>query len=98
MLYFAVSFDFNNGKGSNLKCPKCEGDVVLLPKLAKCKNECGFLIWKNIAGKTLEDDTIASLIQNGKTNKISNFKSKAGKQFDAKLKLNDDFTVEFDFT
>ena len=44
--------------------------------------------WKQIAGKKLSKTQVAKLIKEGKTGKISGFKSKSGKEFEAALKLN----------
>lgn len=44
-------------------------------------------MWKEIVGKTLTRAQITALLTKGKTGKISGFKSKSGKTFDAKLQL-----------
>ncbi len=51
---------------------------------------CGFSIWKTMAGKKLTAAQLAKLLDGGTTAKISGFKSKAGKEFSAKLRLAPD--------
>jgi DNA topoisomerase-3 len=84
---------------SSLPCPKCKSAKVrVYPKVAKCGSEnCGFVIFKNICEKTLSDKQITELLTKGKTSVIKGFKSKAGKSFDAALKLDKDFKVVFEF-
>ena len=82
-------------------CPKCkEGEVYKGTKNVYCsryKEGCEFRIWLSIAGKKLSDSVLKLLIQKGKTGVVKKFKSKGGKDFDAALKLKEDFTVSFDF-
>ncbi|SDE00352.1 type IA DNA topoisomerase [Riemerella columbipharyngis] len=82
-------------------CPKCKkGNVIEGKKGFGCtewKQGCDFVIWKQIAGKKITESNVKSLIEKGTTSKIKGFKSKAGKPFEAKLTLNDDFRVEFNF-
>jgi hypothetical protein len=59
---------------------------------------CGYVIWKRVAGRTITPELARQLIQNGRTNEvISGFRSRAGKPFRARLVLNDEGKVEFDF-
>ncbi|MCB2294670.1 topoisomerase C-terminal repeat-containing protein [Clostridium algoriphilum] len=60
------------------------------------KEGCKFTIWKTIAGKKLTEKQAIQLIEKGKTNKIKGFKNKAGKKFDASLRL-EIRQVKFDF-
>ena len=80
---------------SGLSCPLCKKDMTLDDKTCKCS--CGLTIWRTIAGKKLSEAQIKQLILNGKTEKISGFKSKAGKAFNAKIVLKNGKT-EFDFS
>ena len=95
-LVTAVSHDNEAAIG---KCPKCQqGSIILKPKLAKCDNaECDFVIWPTIAKKKLTTNQIKALITKGKTGLIKGFTSKKGSKFDAKLKLDADYRVTFDF-
>ncbi len=85
------------------KCPACGGDMVETQKAfgcAKWQEGCKFVIWKKIAGKTLRQQDVKALLEKGETDSISGFKSKKGKIFSAKLKLeenNGEYKVVFDF-
>jgi len=80
-------------------CPKCKkSQLRFFPKVVKCPDEnCGFVVFRSIAGKQLTDSQITELVTKGKTGTIKGFKSKAGKSFDAALKLDDNFKVGFLF-
>jgi DNA topoisomerase-3 len=83
-------------------CPACkQGTVVESPKAFGCsrwKQGCKFTIWKQLSGKTITAKVASELILNGHTSrKIAGFKSKAGKAFEARLKLTDDYKVTFVF-
>lgn len=80
-------------------CPQCKtGKVVFYPKVAKCKNEaCGLTVFRSIAGKELSDSQLTDLLTKGKTPLIKGFKSKAGKAFDAHVKLDGEYKTAFEF-
>ncbi len=90
----------------SLKIPKCKkGEVVdkgKLGKLVGCthfsKTGCNFSIFKTVGNKALSEKQLTDLVVKGKTGKIKGFVGKSGKEFDAKLILNKDFKVEFDFS
>lgn len=80
------------GKTREELCPKCENKLVETEKVVFCskKNDnCDFVIFKKVAGKSLTKEQIAKLITKGETEEIVGFKSKAGKQFNASLKLDE---------
>lgn len=59
---------------------------------------CGFVIWRSIAGRQLMPDEAKELIeQRHTTAELHGFRSRAGKPFRARLKLDDDDKVVFDF-
>ena len=60
------------------------------------RDGCKFTIWKKIAGKTISAATAKALLGQGKTRLLKGFKSRAGKRFEARLKL-DGTDVKFDF-
>ena len=90
-------------------CPRCgaeTGEIIKENSRAygctswKSREEpgCGFVIWKRVAGRTLTPEIARQLLENGRTNEvISGFRSRAGKPFRARLVLNDEGKVEFDF-
>ncbi len=80
-------------------CPLCGANVVEQDRSYSCsgwRDGCKFAIWKTMAGKNLGIRTIEALLSRGKSPLVKGFKSKAGKSFDAKLKLEDG-RVRFDF-
>lgn len=58
---------------------------------------CGFELWKTVAGKKLTAPQAKSLMERGSTGTIKGFRSKAGKSFDAKLRLADAKTGKVEF-
>ena len=59
------------------------------------QNRC---IWKRVAGRTLTPEVARQLMEEGKTREVlSGFRSRAGKPFRARLVLNDEGKIEFDF-
>jgi DNA topoisomerase III len=80
-------------------CPLCQSEVVEQEKSYRCKGwrqGCNFAIWKTIAGKRISVRTAQALLREGRSPVIKGFKSKAGKPFDASLKLEAG-EVRFDF-
>jgi DNA topoisomerase-3 len=73
--------------------------VVEQPKSYGCsgwRNGCKFAIWKRIAGKTIGVRTARALLDQGRTSVLKGFESKAGKRFEARLRLQKG-EVSFDF-
>lgn len=79
------------------ECPKCKKKMESTPWAHKC-DTCGISISKVVASRTMKDSEIKQLIETGKTDKLTGFKSKAGKPFSATLKLDSDFKTQFDFS
>ncbi len=80
-------------------CPVCAGDVVVGKKAYGCsnwKNGCRFVVWKVIAQKEITPEVVQQLLTAQVTETLSGFTSKAGKSFDAKLKVIGG-DVKFDF-
>ena len=82
-------------------CPICkQGGIIESAKAYGCsrwRDGCGFTIWKTIAGKRLTKTEVKCLIEQGVTNTVDGFKSKAGKPFSARLRLDQAGKVGFDF-
>lgn len=82
-------------------CPVCKkGYMIDKNKVYACTEEsngCKFVIFKKMADKNLSETMIKTLCEKGSTAKLKGFKSKKGKSFDAKVKLNEG-KVEFDFS
>ena len=80
-------------------CPLCGANVVEQKKSFSCsdwRQGCQFVIWKTIAGKRISERTAKTLLNNGHSSVLKGFKSKAGKPFNARLKL-DRGKVVFEF-
>jgi DNA topoisomerase-3 len=74
------------------KCPLCAKDVMEQPKSYGCsgwREGCKFTIWKSIAGKRITLTIAKTLLKKGETARLKGFKSKAGKPFEAKLKIEE---------
>lgn len=80
-------------------CPKCgQQSVGIYAKVAKCRHEtCGFHVFRDICGILLSEDNIRDLISSGRTPILKGLTSKAGKKFNARLVLKDDYTTTFEF-
>lgn len=72
-------------------CPICQtGRIVAGNKGWGCsrwRDGCHFAIWHEVAGKKLSEAQVKTLLAGKTTSEIKGFKSKAGKGFSAKLKL-----------
>lgn len=80
-------------------CPLCQSPVYEQKLSYGCsawRSGCKLTIWKTIAGKKISAAMAKSLLAKGKTRVLKGFKSKAGRPFDAALRLEDG-KVEFDF-
>ena len=80
-------------------CPLCGSDVTEQEKSYSCsgwRSGCKFAIWKTIAGKRISARTAQALLRRGRSQVLKGFKSKSGRAFDARLKL-DQGEVRFDF-
>lgn len=81
-------------------CPLCKSAIVEGSKGYGCcnwKNGCRFIIWKQVAQRSISADEAKILLAKGQTELLDGFKSKAGKDFSAKLKIIGD-KVQFDFS
>src|SRR5437667_4325980 len=90
-------------------CPRCgavTGEIIRENSKAygctswKSREEtgCGFVIWKRVASRTLTPEIARQLIEERRTREVlSGFRSRNGKPFRARLVLNDEGKVEFEF-
>ena len=81
------------------RCPKCgQQSVGIYAKVAKCKHEsCGFHVFREVCGILLSEDNIRDLISSGRTPILKGLTSKAGKKFNARLVLGEDYATSFEF-
>lgn len=97
-----LAFEFidhsKNANGDDLLCPKCGKAVRVSSQAVNCRDEaCGWKLWRTIAGKTVTEPMLDTLLSGGTTPVIRGFRSKAGKTFDAALRLNSESDIEFLF-
>ncbi len=90
-------------------CPRCgavTGEIIRENSRAygctswKSREEpgCGFVIWKQVAGRTITPEVARQLLEEGRTREVlSGFRSRNKKPFRARLVMNEDGKVEFDF-
>ena len=90
-------------------CPRCgaeTGEIIRENAKAygctswKSREEpgCGFVIWKRVAGRTLTPEIARQLLEEGRTREVlSGFRSRAGRPFRARLVMDKDGKVEFEF-
>ncbi|SUB87166.1 type IA DNA topoisomerase [Prevotella denticola] len=81
------------------RCPKCGSESVgIYAKVAKCRNkDCNFHVFREVCGTLLFEDNIRDLITTGRTPVLNGLTSKAGKKFNARLVLNEEYTTSFVF-
>ena len=81
------------------RCPKCgQQSVGIYAKVAKCRHEtCGFHVFREVCGILLSEDNIRDLISSGRTPILKGMTSKAGKKFNARLVLGEDYATSFEF-
>ena len=78
-------------KGKEVEAEKKEdGDEQILPSLSN-------LTEGEVCGIHLSEDNIRDLISSGRTPILKGLTSKAGKKFNARLFLKDDYTTTFEF-
>jgi DNA topoisomerase III len=90
-------------------CPRCgaeTGEIIKENAKAygctswKSREEpgCGFVIWKRVASRTLTPEIARQLLEERRTREVlSGFRSRNGKPFRARLVLNDEDKIEFEF-
>jgi len=78
------------------KCPKCKGAINADARTLSC--QCGFKLWREIAGLRLTDAQCETLLSTGALPPTPGFKSgKTSKLFSAGLKLTADLSGKVDF-
>lgn len=83
-------------KMDGLKCPKCGHEIQETDKAYGCsdwKNGCKFTIWKTFMGAKITESDVEKLLGGGTIEKT--VKSKAGKTWKQKLKLDNEEKIEF---
>lgn len=96
----AFGFPEQTNEEFSVACPKCQGKMIDKGMVVTCENSTQdkgcTTIFRTVSSKKLTNKQIEMLLSKGKTDKISGFKSKVGKPFDAVLKM-DGLRAVFDF-
>ena len=82
------------------KCPMCGNEVIKNRYAYGCRDyqNCKFRISTQICGRWISKSNVEKLLSEGVTSNIEGFVSKNGKNFNAKLKLDSENKVVFDFS
>lgn len=96
----ATKFHFEDTRTeTGLTCPACGKPLIKNDRSWYCqgyKDGCKFTVWSTVAGTRLSDKDMSALLTDGKTG-LKKFRSKAGKQFEARLYMDDAFKINFSF-
>ena len=91
-----VDLDFSAlRQETDCDCPRCGRKLIKsktgwsCPGYNDAENQCKFTIWYSSYGGKLTDKDIEAIVKNGITDREVSLKSKAGKKYKAKLKLED---------
>ena len=80
-----------------LTCPRCaRGHIIEGRRGFGCdryREGCSFVVWKEIAGRTLTQAQLRDLIQKGRTRPIKGLLDEAGERYAARLRLDLDWQV-----
>ena len=84
----------------NVSCPKCKCEkVIFSERLVSCTNDsCKWYQFRWVCGIYLPLQQIDKLLLIGRTDIISDFISKNGKKFNARIVLNPDGKTNFEFS
>lgn len=82
------------------KCPMCGSEVIKNRYAYGCRDyqNCKFKINTSICNRVISKSNVIKLLSEGTTSQIEGFISKNGKEFNAKLKLDNENKVVFDFS
>lgn len=71
-------------------CPKCKSASAVSTRNGfSCEAECGFRLFRTIAQRVMSDQEMTEILNGKLVGVLSGFKSKAGKKFDAYVKLGE---------
>ena len=88
-----------------MECPVCHGIIIETDAVFECENHgydwktgeksgCDFIVFKQLLNKKISRSTFEKLLS-GEKIKILGFKNRAGKEFDAAIKLGKSDTDEW---
>ena len=83
-----------------VQCPVCgEASLKQTDKFFQCRNpECGFRVFKTVAGRVLTEEEVATLIRDRYVGPLEGFRNRFGQEFAAGLELTAENKVGFQFT
>lgn len=93
--YEKMRFQFS--QSSDYVCPVCGAKMEQGNGYLRCPN-CNMRLWTTVSGKKLSEQNILDLLDHKTTKEIKGFSSKAGKKFSAKLYLDENNQMKFDFS
>jgi len=79
------------------KCPKCGHGKFKQDYRTYLCAECGFPIYKNMAGREFEPEEVKTLLEEGRVGPLEGFRSRFGRPFAAEVKIGEDLKQTFDF-
>lgn len=80
-----------NRESISIKCPHCGETVLVFGKIAKCTNpSCGFHLFRQIQGLTLNIREVRNLLASGATTSCRGFADEKGKPFTGRVILESD--------
>jgi DNA topoisomerase-3 len=81
-----------------LKCPKCQGDLLVRRFSLDCGGGCGFRMRREVAGRALSEAEAKALIKDGRIERVEGFVSqKTGKPYAAGLALKEGGEIDLVF-
>lgn len=87
----------NGGSGNGHECPSCKSKTRMNAHGVFCTNDgCEFKLWRKVAGKSLSDKTLETLLTRGISGKVKGLKGSKG-TFDCRLQLTETGKVTFKF-
>ncbi|MDR2788280.1 MAG: DNA topoisomerase III [Candidatus Accumulibacter sp.] len=96
----AKSYDSNTIPGDygelTTPCPKCGGKIQETYKKFQCQG-CDFSLWKIVAGRQYEAAEVEQLLSEKAVGPLTGFRNKAGRPFNAIIRLNENLQPEFVF-
>ena len=99
---FEVKFEFDDNDAPKQPfagmCPLCKAGLVDAGNQIACEKACGFVLYKSIAGKTLDEEHLHALLESGKTPVLEGFTSKKGSSFSACVVLDKQGKTTFEFS
>lgn len=97
----AKNFEGDTIEGSfgelDVSCPKCGARPLKEEyRIYRCLS-CDYVFWKTLAGRGFAPEEVTALLRQGEIGPLDGFRSKQGRSFSAKVRLNPEGKAEFNF-